>query len=61
MKRLLSTLIPLLAAYAAAAQFYHPGEVLEYRVSYKAKLFPNTKRLMKRSRATPCGTHIRLS
>lgn len=30
MKRLLSTLIPLLAAYAAAAQFYHPGEVLEY-------------------------------
>ena len=43
MKRLLSTLIPLLAAYAAAAQFYHPGEVLEYRVSYKAKLFPNTE------------------
>ena len=24
------------------AQYYHPGERLEYRVSYRAKLFPNT-------------------
>lgn len=28
---------------AARAQLYHPGERLEYRVSYKAKLFPNTE------------------
>ena len=25
------------------AQLYHSGEVLEYRVSYKAKMFPNTE------------------
>lgn len=43
MKRLLFAFIPLLATFTAAAQLYHPGEVLEYRVSYKAKLFPNTE------------------
>lgn len=43
MKRLLFFLIPLLATLPAVAQLYHPGEVLEYRVSYKAKLFPNTE------------------
>lgn len=43
MKRLLPIIL-LLAAFApAAAQLYHPGEVLEYRVSYKAKMFPNTE------------------
>ncbi len=26
-----------------AAQLYHPGEQLQYRVSYKAKMFPNTE------------------
>ncbi len=28
---------------SARAQLYHPGERLEYRVSYKAKMFPNTE------------------
>ncbi len=28
---------------AARAQLYHPGEELHYRVSYRAKLFPNTE------------------
>ena len=28
---------------AAFAQLYHAGEQLEYRVSYRAKLFPNTE------------------
>ena len=27
----------------ASAQYYHAGERLEYRVSYRAKLFPNTE------------------
>ncbi len=43
MKRLFFTVISLLAAATAAAQLYHPGEVLNYRVSYKAKMFPNTE------------------
>lgn len=47
--RLLSVLLLsalLLSAGAvstATAQLYHAGEVLNYRVSYKAKLFPNTE------------------
>ena len=28
---------------SAAAQYFHHGEELEYRVSYRAKLFPNTE------------------
>lgn len=43
MKRLLLTLLLLAAARPLAAQLYHPGERLEYRVSYKAKMFPNTE------------------
>lgn len=43
MKRLLFTILLLAAASPLAAQFYHPGEVLDYRVSYKAKMFPNTE------------------
>lgn len=43
MKRILCLLAALLCAGAASAQYYHPGEVLEYRVSYKARLFPNTE------------------
>ncbi|MEG2365690.1 MAG: DUF3108 domain-containing protein [Alistipes sp.] len=44
MKRLLLIgLISFFAVLPAAAQLFHPGEVLDYRVSYKAKLFPNTE------------------
>lgn len=44
MKRLWFTLILLFAAVApAAAQLFHPGEELLYRVSYRAKMFPNTE------------------
>lgn len=32
-----------LAALPAGAQLYQPGEVLDYRASYKAKFFPNTE------------------
>lgn len=42
-KRLLSLSLALAATGPLAAQLYHPGERLEYRVSYKAKLFPNTE------------------
>ncbi|MDE5694633.1 MAG: DUF3108 domain-containing protein, partial [Alistipes sp.] len=43
MKRLLLLISLLLTAGPLAAQLYHPGEVLQYRVSYKAKMFPNTE------------------
>ncbi len=43
MKKSLFTILLLLAATPLAAQLYHPGEKLEYRVSYKAKMFPNTE------------------
>lgn len=43
MKRLLCFIILLLTAAPLAAQLYHPGEVLQYRVSYRAKMFPNTE------------------
>lgn len=43
MKRFLFTILLLAAAPPLAAQLYHPGEVLSYRVSYKAKMFPNTE------------------
>lgn len=43
MKRFFCLLAALCAAGAVSAQYYHPGEVLEYRVSYKARLFPNTE------------------
>lgn len=42
MKRLL-TLLALLLPAATFAQLYHPGEELNYSVSYRAKLFPNTE------------------
>ncbi len=41
--RCLLILCVLTAAHSATAQLYHPGEVLEYRVSYRAKLIPNTE------------------
>ncbi len=37
------SLLALIAAGPLFAQLYHPGEQLEYRVSYKAKMFPNTE------------------
>lgn len=43
MKRFLTTILLLAAASPLAAQLYHPGEQLFYRVSYKAKMFPNTE------------------
>ena len=43
MKRILLAILLLAAAAPAAAQLYHPGEQLFYRVSYKAKMFPNTE------------------
>lgn len=42
MKRLLA-LLWLLLPMGAWAQLYHPGEELHYRVSYRARLFPNTE------------------
>lgn len=42
MKRLLTLLLVLLPTLLFA-QLYHPGEQLEYRVSYRAKYFPNTE------------------
>lgn len=44
MKKLLwSILLALATVLTATAQLYSPGEVLSYRVSYKARLFPNTE------------------
>ena len=44
MKRILwSIIFALTATLTASAQLYNPGEVLSYRVSYKARLFPNTE------------------
>ena len=40
-KKILCSLPALVAAIGPlSAQLYHPGERLEYRVSYKAKMFP---------------------
>ena len=43
MRRLLFILLGLLTAATTMAQVYHPGEELHYRISYRAKLFPNTE------------------
>lgn len=42
-KQLLLSCLFLFGLLPVAAQLYHSGEVLDYRVSYKAKLFPNTE------------------
>ncbi len=42
MKRFIVLLFAILPM-ALFAQLYHPGERLEYRVSYRAKYFPNTE------------------
>lgn len=41
--RLLLLAAALAALAPAAAQLYQPGESLRYRISYRAKLFPNTE------------------
>lgn len=43
MKRLLVTILLFAATSPAFAQLYNPGEELFYRVSYRAKMFPNTE------------------
>ncbi len=43
MKNFLLALTLIALSFTASAQLYHPGEVLEYRVSYRAKYFPNTE------------------
>lgn len=44
MKRFLwSISLAFATVLTATAQLYSPGEVLSYRVSYKARLFPNTE------------------
>ena len=43
MKRITLFIVCVVATLTAYAQIYHPGEELHYRVSYRAKLFPNTE------------------
>ncbi len=43
MKKALLIIFLLPAFLPLTAQLYHPGEQLYYRVSYKAKMFPNTE------------------
>ena len=43
MKKLLLATAALLLVTAAAAQLYVPGETLNYRMSYRARFFPNTE------------------
>ncbi len=43
MKKITLTILLLIIGLPLAAQLYHPGEQLFYRVSYKAKMFPNTE------------------
>ena len=43
MKRLFLTLLFSAASLPLFAQLYHAGEELDFRVSYRAKLFPNTE------------------
>lgn len=42
MKKILCIIL-LFTASPLTAQLYNPGEVLSYRISYKAKMFPNTE------------------
>ncbi len=43
MKRIILAISLLAATSPLFAQLYHPGEVLQYRISYRAKMFPNTE------------------
>ena len=42
-KRLFILLVLAASCLSGYGQLYHPGEALEYRVSYRAKYFPNTE------------------
>lgn len=43
MKNIIFTILALFTLSTAVAQIYVPGETLRYKVSYRAKLFPNTE------------------
>ncbi|MBQ5618683.1 MAG: DUF3108 domain-containing protein, partial [Alistipes sp.] len=43
MRRTIFSILLTLLCVVAQAQLYVPGETLNYRMSYKAKLFPNTE------------------
>lgn len=43
MKAIVFAILALFTISAAEAQLYVPGETLRYKVSYRAKLFPNTE------------------
>lgn len=43
MRRLLSSVVLILISLTVQAQLYVPGERLDYKMSYRAKLFPNTE------------------
>lgn len=62
MKRAITIILfTLLTTLSAQAQLYVPGETLNYRMSYKAKLFPNTevaKVVMQTTEATLDGMPV---
>ena len=62
MKRAITIILfALLATLSVQAQLYVPGETLNYRMSYKAKLFPNTevaKVVMQTTEATLDGMPV---
>lgn len=62
MKRLIAVIALIIGfATVAKAQLYVPGETLHYRMSYRAKLFPNTevaKVVMQTSEATLDGMPV---
>ncbi|MBQ2018688.1 MAG: DUF3108 domain-containing protein, partial [Alistipes sp.] len=62
MKRAITIILfALLATLSAQAQLYVPGETLNYRMSYKAKLFPNpevAKVVMQTTEATLDGMPV---
>ena len=43
MKRLTISILTIFLASTVCAQLYVPGETLRYKISYRAKLFPNTE------------------
>ncbi len=43
MKQLILAFLLLFSSPSLFAQLYHPGEVLNYRIGYRAKMFPNTE------------------
>lgn len=43
MKQIIISILALLFSSTAVAQLYVPGETFRYKISYRAKLFPNTE------------------